>query len=76
MNTLLDFGGLRVNYSVFECMLPIQKLTEMKKAIYELIDKDKDNVRYYTICESCIKLMDNQGVEPESATEGQGTLFV
>ncbi len=25
MNTLLDYGGTRVNYSVFECMLPINK---------------------------------------------------
>ncbi len=76
MNKLLDYGGLRVNYSVFECLLSMQKLKKMKQEVKELIDKSKDNVRYYTLCESCIKLMENQGVEPVSATEGQETLFV
>ncbi|NOZ68771.1 MAG: CRISPR-associated endonuclease Cas2 [Deferribacteres bacterium] len=63
MNTLLDFGGKRVNYSVFECLLPETKLVKAKREIERIIDKKKDNIRYYILCEACIKLIETQGVD-------------
>ncbi len=76
MNTLLDYGGARVNYSVFECMLPINKYKKMKTTIAEIIDKKEDNVRYYTLCEGCIKLIENQGVDVQSSVEDNKNIFV
>jgi CRISPR-associated protein Cas2 len=76
MNTLLDYGGKRVNYSVFECLLPQSKLTKMKNAIEEIMNFDEDNIRYYTICENCIRSIENRGVEVTSVIDEETDIFI
>ena len=60
LNTLKDYGW-HVQYSVFECKLPKAKASEMQERVSGLIDPNKDNVRYYTICNDCIEKITIQG---------------
>ena len=50
--TLKDFG-IRVQYSVFECRLPLNELKNMKKRLAAIIKDSEDSVRIYRLCEPC-----------------------
>ncbi len=39
--------GVRVQNSVFECILDAAKCREVKHILEEIIDKDKDSLRFY-----------------------------
>lgn len=41
--------GLRVQNSVFECNVDSTKLKELKYKLENLIDKDKDSLRFYKL---------------------------
>ena len=53
--------GERVLKSVFECNLDEKKFQEMKLRIDEIIEPIEDSVRYYILCEKCIKEVDYSG---------------
>ena len=50
----LEAYGYRVNYSVFECELNKTKMKNLVKKLEELIDKKKDSLRFYHVCENCV----------------------
>ena len=50
---LLNYGT-PVQYSVFECLLPEKEIAKMKKAVYRVIRPQKDHVRFYSLCASCL----------------------
>ena len=50
----LEAYGYRVNFSVFECELNKTKMKNLVKKLEELIDKKKDSLRFYHVCENCI----------------------
>ena len=60
MKFLKDFGN-RVQLSVFECDLDEEQLERVKEGIEELIDKEEDRVRYYSLCKSCLKRIEVSG---------------
>ncbi|MCC8041976.1 MAG: CRISPR-associated endonuclease Cas2 [Oscillospiraceae bacterium] len=41
--------GVRVQNSVFECVMDSAKSREVKQKLSEIIDKDKDSLRFYYI---------------------------
>ncbi len=45
--------GEPVQYSVFECYLTKTEYAKLRARLNPLIDSDEDNIRFYTICESC-----------------------
>ena len=49
----LENKGQRVQKSVFECFLNDKQYIELKTTLDNLIDKSKDSVRYYHLCENC-----------------------
>ncbi len=51
---LLQYGS-PVQYSVFECLLDSKRLARMKKAIARVIHPKEDRVRYYYLCQACLK---------------------
>lgn len=51
-DTLLDFGGTRVQYSVFECELTPSKFELLYKKLHKL-RKASDSIRYYFLCKRC-----------------------
>lgn len=51
---LLDYGT-PVQYSVFECLLKEKEHELMLKAVERVIKPKVDHVRFYTLCERCLK---------------------
>lgn len=54
MKTLEGYGH-RVQYSVFECALRPADLERLKARVQELIDEQQDDIRFYPMCESCLR---------------------
>jgi CRISPR-associated protein Cas2 len=44
---LLEGYGVRVQYSVFECMLPLVKFEELKRRLAKRVKLAEDSVRFY-----------------------------
>ena len=52
-----DFG-VRVQYSVFECVINKKIIYErMMSTIAEVIDPVEDSVRVYPVCAACLKMI-------------------
>lgn len=45
--------GVRINYSVYECMFTQGQLERIQRKIDKLIIKREDTVVYYPICVNC-----------------------
>ncbi|MFZ4850167.1 MAG: CRISPR-associated endonuclease Cas2 [Caldilinea sp.] len=54
MNLLYGYG-VRVQYSVFECEVRPGDLEELKLRMRRLILKELDDVRFYSLCQSCLE---------------------
>jgi len=57
-----DYGE-RVLYSVFECRLRHAEFVQMKDRLDEAIDHMEDSIRFYFVCDKCVKnvLVSGQG---------------
>ena len=60
VKVLLKFGT-RVQKSVFECLLNDKQYLEMKSALDKLIERDTDSIRYYHLCQNCVKTIEITG---------------
>lgn len=69
-----DYGE-RVLKSVFECNLESKLFEEMKERVDEIIEPVEDSVRYYWLCEKCIREVDYSG-KGETFQEDEGYLVV
>jgi len=49
----LEEFGVRINLSVFECMLTSSQLNKLQIKTAKLIDPQTDLIVYYTICVDC-----------------------
>lgn len=49
----LEKVGMRVNYSVFECMVTDLQYERLRKTILSKIDEKEDVVVYYPMCVDC-----------------------
>jgi len=76
MDTLADYGCVRVNYSVFEGLLSRSGLVKVRAAINRIIDRREDNVRFYILCEGCIGLIENHGIDVASCMDGQKNIII
>ncbi len=59
---LMEGYGVRVQYSVFECILPINVFNKMIEKLEKVVDKTEDSVRIYRFCETCKKNIDIKGI--------------
>jgi CRISPR-associated protein Cas2 len=59
---LLNFG-MRVQYSVFECELDAKQIAAMKKQVLEYVDLEKDSLRLYKLCETCVQQIESFGIK-------------
>lgn len=50
---ILEAGGIRINYSVFECFLTESRLAKLQEQIADVIEKQSDTVVYYLLCVNC-----------------------
>jgi CRISPR-associated protein Cas2 len=67
MSALKDYG-LRVQYSVFECDLTAARLGELRGRLEPLIDRRKDKIHIYPMCDACFFRSESLGLE----TRGSG----
>jgi len=54
MKTLQGYGA-RVQYSVFECELRPADAERLRTRLRALIDEEQDDVRFYPLCENCLR---------------------
>ena len=52
---IMQSYGVRAQKSVFECWLSDARLAELKEQTDKIIETE-DDVRYYTLCETCRRL--------------------
>ena len=45
---------MRVQYSVFECVLEPKKVARLQTLVRQTIKRGEDHVRYYRLCENCV----------------------
>jgi len=64
-HALLDFG-VRVQYSVFECLLEPDQLDRLRHRVLREIDEAEDSLRIYRFCQDC-------GSKIEILGTGKGT---
>ena len=53
VSKILERYGIRVNLSVFECMVTLKQLELIKNKTQKLIDKHTDSIVFYTLCIQC-----------------------
>jgi CRISPR-associated protein Cas2 len=58
----LEGFGERVQKSVFECNVSPELYEKMKKRVQKRIKPEEDAVRYYQICQACLKRIDIAGL--------------
>lgn len=69
VHRLLSAYGQWVQYSVFECHLNKLQKVNLQHKLQTLIDTDTDNVRFYPLCQACLKRVEiTIGEPPEEPT--------
>jgi len=57
----LENYGTRVQYSVFECIMEKDTLLKLREELKKIIDETQDSIRFYFLCETCLKRIDITG---------------
>ena len=53
VSKMLEKYGVRINYSVFECMFTEKQLLQVQEKINRLISTQTDTIVYYPCCVNC-----------------------
>ena len=67
--TCLDYG-IRVQNSVFECVLDSTQLKKLKYQLEEIIDKETDSLRFYNLGKNYKGKVDHIGAKESYDIEG------
>ena len=62
--------GQRVQNSVFECLIDSTQLTQLKHRLTELIDVEKDSLRFYYLGDKWANRVEHVGAKPSVDLEG------
>lgn len=55
MSKILESYGTRIQYSLFECNLDTDRLTELLQKLEAIINADEDSLRCYSLCNACLE---------------------
>ncbi len=61
--------GFRVQHSVFECKLTEEQLFQLKRRLLDIIDEEKDSLRFYRIHEPHQQYIEDYGVSNTPAPD-------
>ena len=64
LHKLLCGYGKWTQYSFFECHLDDKELVSLRHRLHQLLDPEKDNVRIYPLCQSCVEKVETIGSPP------------
>jgi len=62
--------GQRVQNSVFECVLEPARLCKLKNRLSEIMDKNTDSIRYYSMGDDWKKRVEHVGAKASIDIEG------
>ena len=69
VHKVLKGFGTWTEYSLFECFLTKKELLQMRDKLDKHLNSQKDRVRIYTICNSCLGKVETVGIpEPNEDT--------
>ncbi len=71
---LCENSGQRVQFSVFECLVDPAQWAEMRKRLIEVVDLDKDSLRFYFLGKHWQRRVEQLGAKP--SYDPQGPLIV
>lgn len=54
---LLDYGGQRVQRSVFECYITARNLEQLQVRVKRVHNEEEDSIRFYFLCDNCLPKM-------------------
>lgn len=74
VSDLLEGYGCRVQYSVFECVLTVQKYGELRKRLQQRIKAGEDSLRFYPISQHTLAQVEVWGGPP--VTQLPGSIIV
>lgn len=69
IHDLLRNHGVRVQKSVFECILPDKKLQGLQDRLAKMLDPGVDSIRFYRVCRRCLTSVEVLGVGTEPDPE-------
>lgn len=75
VHDLLEGYGKWVQYSVFECMLPIAKYQELRRRLQKMVKLDEDSVRFYPLSAHTLAQVEILGVGPP-VTQLPGSVII
>lgn len=67
---LCEDYGQRVQYSVFECLVQPAQWTELRKKLTDVVDLDKDSLRFYFLGKHWRRRVEQVGAKPSYDPEG------
>ena len=62
--------GQRVQHSVFECLVEPAQWVQLKQQLLDIIDPDKDSLRFYFLGKNWKKRLEHAGAKPTYDPEG------
>ncbi len=62
--------GQRVQYSVFECLVDPAQWTNLRARLIEIMDNDKDSLRFYFLGANWRRRVEHVGAKPAIDPEG------
>ncbi len=65
VSKMLEAYGLRVQKSVFECVLDEKQHENLQKRLVKLLNKQEDQIRFYPLSARCRGQIVVLGVQPE-----------
>ncbi|MGI0480838.1 CRISPR-associated endonuclease Cas2 [Geminocystis sp. CENA526] len=65
ISDLLEGYGSRVQYSVFECVLPDKKYKELQTRIKKIYKSEEDNLRFYPVSSHTLIKVEVWGIGAE-----------
>lgn len=57
----LKNNGVRVQKSVFECIITDAQFVKLREKLEKFIDHETDSIRYYYLCKGCIYSIQSVG---------------
>jgi len=73
---VMEDYGVRVLYSVFECVLSREEFDEMKQRAESVMDLTEDKMRYYRLCSRCCKVYRHLGYGRKARAEDSDVMII